>query len=206
MIILHFTLDLYLAAVLGVAGLTKVKEPAAFALALRRQRILPLWSIPYVSRLLPRAEVVLASILVIGVADVMVAILVLTLFTIFLIVEATLLMTGRATGCGCYGARAQKVTGASVTTSICLLCLAAVHMWAAIDGALVPWPWRLTAVLLLWGAGGWLLWRVMCLRRWRASRSPASSPPSRVEYHEEGITSTLDYGELGPFLPPLGGA
>lgn len=45
----QLALDCYFAAVLGVSGLAKIDNPALFAVTLRRQRLLPRWSITSVS-------------------------------------------------------------------------------------------------------------------------------------------------------------
>lgn len=161
-----FVLDLYLAAVLGISGLTKVKEPAEFATTLYRHRILPSWSIPGISRVLPWIEVALASALVIGLATLLTAALVLILVGAFFIIETILLVNGSATKCGCYGTgHAGKVDGASVLTSAALVGIAALHLWAVHDGGRVAWAWRLAAIALCGGAGFWLLWRAMHRRR-----------------------------------------
>lgn len=128
MTIVHFVLDLYFAATLGVSGIAKVESPRSFAATLRQQGILPRQAIGSVSRVLPWAEIVLACALVAGLAPVPVASVVLALFVGFFAVETFLLITGRTADCGCYGnTRRQLVDGASLMTSAALVVLATTH-------------------------------------------------------------------------------
>lgn len=166
MMTVGFALDLYLAAVLGISGLTKIKEPAEFAATLYRHHILPSWSIPGISRVCPWVEVALAAALVVGLAPLLTAALVVILIGTFCMIETIPLVNGSATNCGCYGTgHARKVDGSSVLTSAALIGIAALHLWAVHDGEQVAWPWRLPAIALCGGAGLWLLWRVMRRRR-----------------------------------------
>lgn len=199
---LTLALDCYFAALLGIAGLAKMDDPAPFATTLRRQRLLPAWSVSVMRRLLPWCEILLAAVLVIGVAPVLVAALVFLLFAGFLAAQALLLLTKSDGGCGCYGAAsAHRVEAASVATASLLLFLAALHLWLVIEATAIAWHWRLAAGILGVMAGSWLGWRTWqrqrsarCLQRparmplhaWIRSRR-GSHPISSEERWEQGV-------------------
>lgn len=164
--VLLLGLELYFAAMLGVAGLAKIKHPEQFAATLRRHRILPAWSIVGVSRAVPWLEVAAAASLIAGTAPVATAALVLMFFVSFLVIETILVVAKRATECGCYGvAYPQKVDEASVATSLVLVSAAAFHLWAVAWVEPISTEWRLPVIVLFGGAGCWLLWRIMTTRR-----------------------------------------
>lgn len=158
---LRLLIELYLAAMLGVSGLAKLDRPDAFAATLRRHRILPGWSIPAVSRLVPWLEVVVALLLLTGVCEGAVTAVASLLFLSFLLMEAILVATKRATECGCFGlAYPQKVDKASLVVSLILLGLAAFACWAALTQPPVNPIGRSLLLLLGGGAGFWLAWRL----------------------------------------------
>lgn len=166
MTIVYFILDLYFAAILGVAGLSKVAQPSMFMHILQRHRILPLWSLSVVTRIVPWGEVTLAGTLVVGLFPRATDAFVLALLACFLMVEGILLATGRATECGCYGAMyRQKVDAASFTLSSILTALAGFHLWLGMNGATLDWHWRLVATGFAVGLGFWLLRHSMIHRR-----------------------------------------
>jgi uncharacterized membrane protein YphA (DoxX/SURF4 family) len=168
---LTFALDCYFAAMLGIAGLAKLDNPAPLAATLRRQRLLPAWSVGGIRRFLPWCEILLAATLVIGVAPVPVAALVLLLCAGFLAAQALLLWTKSDGTCGCYGAAsAHPVEGVSVAIASLLLFLAGIHLWLAIEAAAIAGQWRLAAEVLCAVAGSWLGWRTW--QRRRAARCP----------------------------------
>lgn len=172
---LHYGLDLYFAAILGISGLAKAADPSSFAITLRRQRILPIRSIATASNVFPWVEVVVAVALLLGVVPVLTAALTLALFVGFLIVDVILLITKRVTDCGCYGsARKQTVGSASVMTASVLVALAALHVWTGIHEGTVGWLWRLPALIIFWAVGCWLGHRVMIRRRIRPGKPPVS--------------------------------
>ncbi len=173
---LTFALDCYFAAVLGVAGLAKLDDPAPFAATLRRSRLLPAWSIGTISRRLPWCEILLAAALVIGVMPMLVAALVVLLCMGFLVGQALLLLTTSEGACGCYGAAsAHRIEGASVATATLLLSLSALHLWLVIEAAaVIAWQWRLAAGVLYAVAASRLGWRTWQRRRSaRCSQRPA---------------------------------
>jgi hypothetical protein len=170
---LTFAFDCYFAAVLGIAGIAKLDDPAPFAATLRRSRLLPAWSIGTIGSLLPWCEIFLAAALVIGVAPVLVAALIVLLFAGFLASQSLLLLTASEGSCDCYGAAsAHRVEGASVATTAMLFVLAALHLWLVIEAAAIAWDWHLAAGVLYAVAGsrlGWRTWQrrqsARCLQR-----------------------------------------
>ena len=165
-------LDLYFSAMLGVAGIAKLRQPSAFAATLRRHRILPPWSISPVSRGLPWVQVAIALLLVSGSFPIVTSIAALALLVSFLMTECILLATKRATDCGCYGvAYRMKVDGASVAASSILVLLALVRLLlTSTTAAVEPSLWRFSAAALVLTLGTWFLWRS------RAKRSGPRNP------------------------------
>ncbi len=158
-------LELYFAAILGVSGLAKIENPAYFASTLRRHGILPQWSITGVSRVFPWLELMIAFSLISGAANILAAVLAIALFVSFAATEMILVVTKRATECGCYGvAYPQKVDWASVVVSSLLIIAAGVHFWIVLHTPPVRWEWRFSALLLFAAFIGWLTLR-MCARR-----------------------------------------
>lgn len=172
MAVLRFMLTLYFAAMLGVAGLAKMEQPALFAAILRRQRLLPGWGIGAVSRLFPWCEIALAVALVAGIAPRFVAALLLTLFAALTVGQIYLLIAQRAAPCGCYGAwSTRNVAGASATTTTLLTCFAGLHLRLVCHGATIAAPWHLLAGSMFVGFEGWIGWRT-----WQRHRRPRRAP------------------------------
>src|SRR5690349_16898511 len=61
--VLSFLLVVYFAMVLGTSGLAKLDSPAHFATVLRRQRLIPDWSINVISKSFPCLEIILAFLI-----------------------------------------------------------------------------------------------------------------------------------------------
>lgn len=111
-------MEFYFAALLGTAGLAKLASLHQFAATLRQQRILPHWSIAWVSRLVPWIEVGLACLLISGGAPRLAAVLTLLVFAGFLLFKVLLLRANPGVDCGCgHDARPTPVDGASITVS-----------------------------------------------------------------------------------------
>lgn len=174
-----FVLEGYFAAMLGVSGLAKLEHPQHFARTLLLHRMLPSWSVVVVSRTFPWLEVLLATLLLSGIGQRLTSVVTLVLFTGFLAVEIVLVLTKRATNCGCYGvAYARRVDGAALLVSSVLIALALAHLWLVFSSGaaeIVGW-WR-GAGLLIFGVGMcWLGWRVLVRRRGVTPRSlPAAA-------------------------------
>lgn len=158
--ILTFALALYFAAILGVSALAKLEQPATFAATLRRNNILPEWSINGVCRFFPLVEISAAVLLVAGIIPLLSALLIVVLFVGFLVVKAWMVVTRRVSDCGCFGvAYSERVDGASVATAAALVGLAVAHLWLTIRFTPVGWPWHVAATVFFVAAEGWLGWR-----------------------------------------------
>jgi len=177
---LTLALDCYFAAVLGIAGLAKMDDPAPFAATLRRQRLLPAWSVGTIRCLFPWFEIALAAALLSGITAIRVATFTVLIFAGFLIVQILLLATRQGGDCGCYGAAStHRVEAASVATASLLLFLAALHLWLVIVAPTIAWQSRLTAVVLCVVAGSLLGWRTWQRRSARCLQLPAQIRPRR---------------------------
>jgi hypothetical protein len=123
-------LEAYFAALLGVAGFAKVHQRQQFALTLRQQRILPHWSIPLIALILPWGELLIAELLIVGIAKALTAGIVLTLFLSFLVFKLILMVSQPKADCGCSGAsQAQPVDNASIVVATIFVLLAGLHLW-----------------------------------------------------------------------------
>jgi hypothetical protein len=160
--LLQVCLAFYLAAMLGVSGLTNIDDPGYFEYTLRRQRILPACGIPLTARIVPWLEVAVAVALIGGLAPVLTAVVALLLFTTFFVIETILVATRRATECGCFGvAYPQKVDGASLVVSTILVALSALHLWSAASAPSLGIEWRLAALVVGGGTGVWIVSRMI---------------------------------------------
>lgn len=173
--LLTVTLELYFAATLGVAGLSKVDTSSSFAMTLRQQRILPSWSIGFVSRILPWGEILLAVLLLVGIKETITVIAVTLLFAVFLGIKVFLFITKSEADCGCTAhSQPQKVDGVSVAVSVLLLFFAILLLWFVTRETSVNWIWRLPVALLFIGVGCVLFGRII-LRHHRYPLSLANS-------------------------------
>lgn len=175
---LTLALDCYFAAVLGTAGLAKMDDPAPFAATLRRQHLLPTWSVGTIGRLLPSLEIAMAGALLSSIAAIPVATFTVLIFAGFLVVQILLLATRHGSDCGCYGpASSHRIEGASIATASLLLMLAGIHLWLVIETTAIAWHWRLAIGVLGAVAGSRLGWRTWQRRRSaRCLQRPARMP------------------------------
>lgn len=135
MAILSFVISLYLAAVLGVSGLAKLARPDHFAETLRIHEVLPWQIIEPFSRLFPMFEIFVSGWLLSGVSSTLAGLLALTQFAAFAFLESYLVVTHRATDCGCFGvAFRTKVDVISILVSAVQSGLAAVVILCGMRG------------------------------------------------------------------------
>lgn len=164
--------DLYFVAILGVSGLAKLASPVYFAETLRRQRIVPLWSIWAVSWLLPVLEITLALFLLVGLFPLWTGLVVFVLLLLFVSAEVALLVSHRATDCGCYGiAYPNRVDWVSVLVSVGLILLSLLRLSLSILFEPVNLAIRLPIIVLGCGAFAWIVFRMIARQR-QAKRTP----------------------------------
>lgn len=143
-----YVVTLYFACVLAVSGLSKLRDPQAFGATLGKHGLLPIQVIRPVAVGLPWGQVALAVVLPFGIFAQATSSLVLLLFVIFLAVEVFLVVSKRATDCGCYGvAFPQRVDMGSIASSAIQVALAFGLMAAAA-------PPEEIALLIRVGVGG----------------------------------------------------
>lgn len=159
-------LQVYMAAILFVSGLAKVVNPQQFSATLRRQRILPLWSINFVARILPWLEVILAILLVLEILPLLISVLTLFLFASFLITEVILVKKKRTKECGCFGmVYPQSIDSASITVSVIFVLLSFLNLWGVVTAETVTIGSRVVIITLFCLLGLWL-----ALSTWRNKR------------------------------------
>lgn len=158
MSILLLSIQIYLAAILGVSGFAKIVDLETFAATLRNQRVLPIWGGKAVSRVVPWFEIALAILLVLGVFDVLINMLMFATFTCFLMIEIILVKTKRSRECGCYGiAYRRQVDNASLVVSSVFVVLAGFSLWGAFLVEPVNLVWRMSMSLIFGLCGLWLV-------------------------------------------------
>lgn len=163
---LALTIEIYLAGMLGISGIAKLQDVDEFANTLRIHRILPTQSVKIVSRIFPWIEIILACFLVFGIFPLFTSALVCVLFATFLGIEVVLVVTRRATDCGCYGvAYRQKVDSASIVVSTLILSLTIFHLWLVTWIESIDLAWRVPVIILFCTLVGWLLWRTLVVAK-----------------------------------------
>ncbi len=195
---LRIALDLYLAGILGVAGIAKMEYPEQFAASLRRYRLIPRWGIARFSRLFPCGEVILACALMLGAAPLMTAVATLMLFLMFLAVEAKILHERRGESCGCFGDTiTNTVDGASIATSALCIVLAMLHLYLVTTGGETSnWVRGVVSGLFL-AALVTLGWRTLRRRRaffpreWHGEMASAIASQHTEREHDVGVSTTL---------------
>lgn len=212
MSLLAFALQLYFAMILGVSGLMKFENPSYFADKLLQQHLLPSWSIGFISRTLPIIEMVIAFFLISGIALKFNAIVVITLFMLFLLIKIYLFVTGSDADCACYGStNSQKVDGASVIVSILLVLLSIAHLWLADQFTSVSWQWRFFTSLIFIGAGLFFVRKIITRRTIHISTehvqpldvgglSLGEKAPPFVATDQNGNSLNLDHFQGIPYL------
>ena len=94
---------LVLAGVFAVAGAAKLADPAGSVRAVRAYRVLPEWAAQGVGYGLPALEIVVAVLLLLGLATRLVACLAAGLLLLFLAGVASAAARGLSIDCGCFG-------------------------------------------------------------------------------------------------------
>jgi peroxiredoxin len=185
MSLVAYALAVYFALSLGVAGMAKVQDPLDFLKTLKKQRLLPEWSIAPVGRGLPWLEIIIACLLVLGWFQVVVAIVLVGLFAIFLSVKTVLFVTKSDADCGCAGGGRQDkpVDATNVVAATISLLAAVTYTWLSAHVAPLDQSWRiLTSVLFMLALGGLLgLWgarRIALARSVRHALRGSARPPS----------------------------
>lgn len=135
-----------LAAVLGVAGVAKLRSPLETDRSFRDLRVHPRLARPWIRRLLPWGEVALAVALLAawGWAAPIVTALVLTLLLAYLVVIARAVARPEPVICNCFGgAGTRPVDGWTIARNVAFVVIAAtalVAVVAAPEARSAAWP------------------------------------------------------------------
>ncbi len=155
-------LSVYFAALLMAAGFTKLDNPGYFSAALRAIRLLPPWSVPLASAVIPWAEILFAFLLISGLFQIVVATVNLALFIFFLMIKLTALRHKLPTGCGCFGlSLRQQIDPATIIVSLVFIVLATMYLWLVSWTTPVSIIVRLIALLSFLVFSGAILLRVI---------------------------------------------
>ena len=180
--IVHFLIDIYFAAVLGVAGLTKLDDPHFFSSQLHHQNILPKWSIGVTSKCFPYIEITLPILLLLttSILKVLATFCILMLFFSFLIFNLMLDSKKRyKSDCGCFGKYLQqRGFNISIKTSFLQFLLAMFLVVLSLWMIVLPWVFYLVSAVLYIAAICWLAWRMWQRHRRLAKSSAPIITPS----------------------------
>ncbi|HZO73320.1 MAG TPA: MauE/DoxX family redox-associated membrane protein [Ktedonobacteraceae bacterium] len=184
--IVHYILDIYFSAVLGIAGISKIDGPQAFIISLRRHYLLPEKSVSFIGICFPWIEICLSVLLLAatGTIKLIVTICVLICFVLFSYFNVATRFKHRSTSdCGCFGKALQRRgMNTNGITSLIQLVLAFLLTITALQSDTLSWIYYLTSSVLFVGTYVWLLWRTWCrYRRLNAVRSQALSPLAAKE-------------------------
>jgi uncharacterized membrane protein YphA (DoxX/SURF4 family) len=172
--IAQFVLDLYFAAVLGVAGIAKVNNFSSFIHTLRDQYKMPDIHSEIIGRLFPWIEIFLAISLLtpILIYRFMIVCSVLLIFTLFLISKFLLLRGNHfKSECGCYGEITQNQNAfQNLITLIIQTALIILLGFITPFTSPLPWQYYLAVSVLLIGFYSWLLWKVWIRQRALATK------------------------------------
>jgi uncharacterized membrane protein YphA (DoxX/SURF4 family) len=163
---------LAVAAVLIVAGASKIGAPAGFESALARYDLLPGRLVFAVSRALPVSELAAGSLLAVGLAVRVVAPLCALLLMAFAAAMAANLARGRVVDCGCGGNASGRITWWHFAFDLGLALTAALVALAA-SPAIWTWPASNDLVPALLTLAGAAVARSLVDSGWRALRAVA---------------------------------
>jgi uncharacterized membrane protein len=135
--IIHYLLDFYFAAALGIAGIAKFDDPSSFEAVLAENKF-PRWSIVSIKNMFPWVEILVALCLQItsNTSKLFVSGVVFLLFLFFFFINISSYMRHNSgKNCGCYGKAMQgEVASAKILSSGLQLLLSsglvAMSIWA----------------------------------------------------------------------------
>jgi Methylamine utilisation protein MauE len=162
--VLQFTLEIYFAATLGIAGVAKLDNISSFVRTLRQQYSFPQRSADILGNVFPWLELFLAlSLLIPAFLYRCIAVFsTFALFCVFLICHLFIIRNGHSrSGCGCYGEVTPKQNDVQSLVTL-VIQLASVLLLAFIT-LLAPsfsWQYYLAGFILLVGFYSWLIWKI----------------------------------------------
>lgn len=184
--IVHYILDIYFSAVLGIAGISKIDGSQAFIISLRRLYLLPEKSANFIGICFPWIEICLSILLLLatGTIKLIVTICVLSCFILFFYFNVTVRLRHRSTSdCGCFGKALQRRgVNTNGITSLIQLILAFLLTIMAFRSDTLSWIYYLAGSTLFVGMYAWLLWRTW--QRYRHSNTIRYQAPSPLATKE----------------------
>ena len=132
---------LTLAAVLGVGGAAKMRNPAAFSDAVVALRVPSLFPAGLVARVVPWLEVTLALLLLVSPSPLLVAtaIVVAAMMAVYTWLIARALTFDSPIDCACFGILgSHRVSPLTLARNVLLLAMACVAIWIGIAGGSAP--------------------------------------------------------------------
>lgn len=162
--VLQFTLEIYFAATLGIAGVAKLDNISSFVRTLRQQYSFPQRSADILGNIFPWLELFLAfSLLIPAFLYRCIAVFsTLALFFVFLICHLFIIRNGRSrSSCGCYGEVTPKQN--DVQSLITLTIQLAFVLLLAFITLFTPsfsWQYYLTGFSMFVVFYSWLIWKI----------------------------------------------
>lgn len=175
---IQLTVSALVGAVLLAAGSAKLRDPDGFARTVSSYDLVPWSASRLLGRWLPRVEVVVGAVLVLGVAPTVAGGVAVLLFTAFSAALGVNRLRGRTElSCGCFGSSAgpTRLTAPVLARPVVLAVLAAVVAAGALGGPVDPGPGeRLVAA----AAGVLPVAGLRALAAVRSLGSPVPPPPA----------------------------
>lgn len=188
---------LFLACILAVSGVAKLRDPAAAAAGFRALRVPAPLTRPWVVAALPWVEIALAVGLVVapGALFLAVAAAVAVLFAVYLTLVGRVVLTGQEADCGCFGSLTTgRVTAWTLARNVGLVALAALTLWAA-----TALPDAVITRLFTVDAAGWGLLAVSGAVALTAALS-AYEPPAPPAAEVTTVAPTASEDDLEDYL------
>jgi hypothetical protein len=171
-----FFLELTFAALLGISGVTKIDTPWVFQAALLNYKFIPSKIVPWIARIFPWFEIILAALLMSGVVIAETSVINLILFLLFFILKVYRLLSGQQSDCGCHG---PVYTKQNATIDLWVggfyPALALAHVWFATHSEPIIGSWRFTGLAIFACFASIFAWRVIARHKQRQRREIETS-------------------------------
>lgn len=159
--IIHLLLDIYLAAVLGTTGISKIDNPIHFVATLRTQYKLSPQIAQLLGKLFPWTELLLAMLLLLATGEMklVVTLAVFFLFLLFLTFHIIAQVRGLTQNCGCYGGIPESNRYTNYGTLLLQALLAGGLVVLMVWTQPLSWKYYLLSSIIVIGFASWLLWK-----------------------------------------------
>ena len=143
----YLLMNVYFAVMLNSSAVAKLANIEGFRFTLARQGIIPTSLQPVALIAIPGAQIAASLFVLSGFLPGLASAAILIMFGTFLIVETSLLRSGKATSCGCFGVVYPiTIDSASLVSSGILIGGSTAQLWFGLNADLLL-PFRLVALV-----------------------------------------------------------